>query len=93
MMDGYGSTMGSTWLFWLLLVIGIVLLAILAVRFFVGGMTRAGTGRGPGEGPGPDGPGAMGATAARRILDERYARGELSAEEYRERLDVLGGDT
>lgn len=26
---------------------------------------------------------------ARRILDERYARGELSTEEYRERLETL----
>ncbi|MEO5780711.1 SHOCT domain-containing protein [Arthrobacter sp. PAMC25284] len=92
MMDEYGSTMGSTWLFWLLLVIGIVLLAILAVRFFSGRITRPGPGRGPGAGPGPDGPGAMGATAARRILDERYAKGELSAEEYRERLRVLGDE-
>ncbi|WP_253907990.1 SHOCT domain-containing protein [Arthrobacter sp. H20] len=32
----------------------------------------------------------MGATPARRILDERYAKGELSTEEYRERLEVLG---
>lgn len=27
---------------------------------------------------------------AREILDERYARGEISAEEYRERVDHLG---
>ena len=26
---------------------------------------------------------------AREILDERYARGELTTEEYRERVDVL----
>lgn len=28
---------------------------------------------------------------AREVLDERYARGELSTEEYRERLEGLGG--
>jgi putative membrane protein len=28
-------------------------------------------------------------TGAREILDERYARGELTTEEYRERLDQL----
>jgi putative membrane protein len=28
---------------------------------------------------------------AREILAERYARGELSADEYRERLSELGG--
>ncbi|WP_427136226.1 SHOCT domain-containing protein [Pseudarthrobacter sp. S9] len=92
-MDGYGSMMGSTWLFWLLLIIGIVLLSILAVRAFSGGITRPGTGRRPGAAPGPDRPGAMGETTARRILDERYAKGELSTEEYRERLAVLGNET
>ncbi len=30
-----------------------------------------------------------GATRARGILDERYARGEVTTEEYRERLDQL----
>lgn len=29
-------------------------------------------------------------TRARELLDERYARGELSTEEYRERLQHLG---
>lgn len=28
---------------------------------------------------------------ARELLEERYARGELTTEEYRERLEVLGG--
>lgn len=91
MMGGYGFTMGWAWLFWALVIVGIVLLGILAVRAFSGGITRPGTGRGPGPGPGPDGP-ARGPSAARRILDERYAKGELSAEEYRERLKVLGDD-
>jgi putative membrane protein len=27
---------------------------------------------------------------AREILDERFARGELTAEEYRDRIDTLG---
>jgi len=27
----------------------------------------------------------------RQILDERYARGELTTEEYRERVETLGG--
>jgi putative membrane protein len=30
-------------------------------------------------------------SSARQILDERYARGELDTEEYRERLQTLGG--
>lgn len=90
MMNGHGSAMGSTWLFWLLLIIGIVLLVILAVRAFSGGITRPGIGRRLGAGPAP--PGAMGETTARRILDKCYAKGELSTEEYRERLRVLGDD-
>jgi putative membrane protein len=32
-----------------------------------------------------------GVERARDILAERFARGELSADEYRERLDQLGG--
>lgn len=91
MMNGYGSAMGWTWLFWLLLIIGIVLLVIFAVRAFSGGITRAGTGRRPGAGAEPLG--TVGETTARRILDERYAKGELSTEEYRERLNVLRDDT
>ena len=88
-MGNFGSMTGWTWLFWLLLIVGTVLLVILAVRAFSGGITRPGNGRGPGPIP----PGAVGGTTARRILEERYARGDLSTEEYRERLEVLGGDT
>ncbi|GAA4659791.1 hypothetical protein GCM10025779_27670 [Arthrobacter cryoconiti] len=89
-MGGYGSMMSWTWLFWALLIVGIVLLVILAVRFFSGGINRGGTGRGDGPGTGGS---ARGVSAARRILDERYAKGELSTEEYRDRLKVLGDDT
>ena len=31
-----------------------------------------------------------GGDAARRLLDERFARGEVDAEEYRQRRDLLG---
>lgn len=64
MMGGFGPGMGSAWLFWLLLLVGIVLLRILAVRFFFGGRNRGGTGR-----------------------------GELSTEEYTERLRALADGT
>lgn len=37
--------------------------------------------------------GDAGAKGARRILDERYARGELSTAEYHERLKNLGNGT
>lgn len=75
MMDGYGygSMMGWAWLFWLLLVIGLVLLGIVAVRAFSRGASDGGS--------------------ARRILDERYAKGEMTTEEYRERLKTLSDGT
>lgn len=72
----YGMGMGWGWLFWLLLVIGVVLLVVLAVRALGGGVTR-GAGR------------PLARSRAREVLDERYARGELTTEEYRERLREL----
>ena len=46
----------------------------------------------PGAGPGPSGAGAGPADpldGARRILAERYARGELDSDEYQERMERL----
>lgn len=88
MMDGYGygSMMGWSWVFWVLIIVGIVLLVILAVRLFSGGTNRTGTG---GGNYGTD----TGTSPARQILDERYARGELDTEEYRERIKALGEGT
>lgn len=82
MMWGYGWDMGWSWLFGLLLVVGTVLLVVLAMRVFSGGSNRGG-------GSSPTEPTA-GASRARQILDERYARGELTAEQYREQVQVLG---
>ncbi len=92
---GNGSGMGM-WGFGLLLVVGVGLLVVLAVRALGGGVTR-GPRVGPNEPP-RDGIGTLqpqdapapGPGRAREILDERYARGELSTEEYRERLQRLG---
>lgn len=84
MMGDYGMEAGMVvvGLFWLVLVIGLGLLVFVLVRLF--------SGRSIG---GPDA-GAR-ATArpssgrAREILAERYARGEIATEEYRERLAGL----
>ncbi|BCW79858.1 SHOCT domain-containing protein [Arthrobacter sp. NicSoilC5] len=90
MMWGYGQ--GPGWWIWaVLLLLGIGLLVWLAVRAFGGGIGGSGTG-GSGTGArrsqaGP--PGTLPATA-RQILDERFARGELTADQYREQLKVLG---
>jgi putative membrane protein len=83
---GSGVGMGWMWLFWLLLVLGVVLLVVLAVRAVGGGVA----------GPGIDQRDRAGRpvrSRAREVLDERYARGEITTEEYRERLSALGEDT
>ena len=82
---GMGMGMGWMWLFWLLLVFGVVLLVGLAVRAIGGRGTR-----GVGGERAADRPTAR--SRARELLDERYARGELTGEEYRERLQTLGED-
>lgn len=80
---GYG--MGWMWVFWLLLVVGLTLLVVVAVRALSGGLPRGGAGRDVDGAP-------SGRSRARRLLDERYARGEIATEEYRERLRALDED-
>ncbi|MFI7482942.1 SHOCT domain-containing protein [Kocuria sp. M1R5S2] len=79
MWDGGWGGMGWMWVFWILVVLGTTLLVVVLVKLAGPG----GTGRGgpvpPGTGPG----------RAREILEERYARGEISTEEFRERLRTL----
>lgn len=82
MMWGYGQGPGW-WLWGILLLLGLALLVVVAVRAFGGGIG----GRG---GRGQDSRGQETPSTARRILDERFARGELTAEQYLERLRVLG---
>ena len=82
----HGDWSGADWalmsvamvLFWAAVVAGIVWL----VRGAGDG------GRRPGDGISLDKPDGSGRPSARDILDERYARGELTDEEYRRR-DVL----
>lgn len=81
--SGFGHMDGfSGWwmmLFWVpFLTIGLAVLAVVLLR----------SGATPGQvrsEPDEDGLGA-----ARRILAERFARGEMTSEEYRERVDQLG---
>lgn len=77
MMDFNGFWMGWMWVFWILLLVGVILLILLLARLVGGGLERRNGGRDAGNG------------RAREILQERFARGELTTEEYRERLRIL----
>ncbi|MGS2811030.1 SHOCT domain-containing protein [Nocardia sp. MW-W600-9] len=90
---GWGTNAGwGSWLFGALFLIGLVLLIVVAVRLLSrgpsgpGGHLAAGPGYYGGPATAPVGPGS-----ARGILDERFARGEIDAEEYRERRRTLEG--
>lgn len=78
MMWGYGYN-GGIWM-WVvggLVVIGIVVLAVVLIR----NLTVRGK---------ADTTAAAATSTPRQILDARYARGELTTEEYRERIETLG---
>jgi putative membrane protein len=81
MMWGYGWDMGWMWLFLPVTLIAIVLLVWLLVRVFGGGISRSGRDGAPGP--------FSNVSRARQILDERFAKGELTAEQYREQVQVL----
>ena len=81
-MFGNGFPMGTDWFFGILIMVGVVLLVVLLVRILAGGVKRDAGGT----------TGEQRVSSARQLLDERYARGELDAEQYRERVRVLGED-
>jgi putative membrane protein len=90
MMYGYGGGMGWAWVFGLVALVGITLLVVLMVRLFAGGVERKTPD--PRNAPDPRTTPAVlpGRSPARQILDERFARGDLTAEQYREQVQVLG---
>lgn len=79
-MDGH-MWWGWGWLAGLLFMVLFLALAVVAVWAVVRAV------RPPGPPPPPSA--EQRASRARAILDERYAQGELSTEEYRERLRVV----
>lgn len=85
---GWGMGWGWTVLFGTLLVIGLVVLIVVVARAVGGGLTRDDD-RGRRTPEGYSGPPGSERSPARRALDERYARGEISTEEYREILGNL----
>lgn len=84
MMGGSGMMGGGAMmLFGILLMLALFVLAVLGIWALIvwlrNHLTSAGTSA------------PRGANRAREALDERYARGELSTEEYQERRGVLDG--
>jgi putative membrane protein len=73
MMDGWDWFSGT--LVMLVFWGGLIAVVVFAVRSFA-----AGSRRGSGEGPSPD---------AKTILENRFARGEISEEEFEQRKRVL----
>jgi putative membrane protein len=86
--DYYGSG-GWLWsIFSTALFIGLFAAAIMLLVRLFSGPRQPGVGAGSGYGPGAARR-APEAEGAERILAERYARGEISEEEYQGRLEVL----
>lgn len=67
-------------LYGVLLVVGVTLLVVTLVRVLAGGVADSSAAP-----SGSDG-------SARRVLDERYAAGELSTEDYQHRRRILEGE-
>lgn len=78
-MWGYGYGMGWMWLLGGLIIIALAIIIMLMVRQSGENSKRSRGGSDVLEL----------ASTPRRLLDERYARGELTAEEYREHVETL----
>jgi uncharacterized membrane protein len=97
-MGGWGFICGGLLL--LLVLAALVVLAVLVLRAYSRGTAGRWAGPGPasgsrpmgGAGPGtPDQPVAPGSSRALEILRERYARGEITKEQFDAmRQDILG---
>jgi putative membrane protein len=79
MMWGYGN-MGWAWGYGLLALAGVAVLIYLVIRL-VSNKSESSDAR---SAPRPAEP-----SGAKRILEERFARGELTTEQYRDQLRVL----
>lgn len=73
---GMGGASGWGWVFLVLLLVGVAAVVVALVRLRTAGR-------------GEQSPGAAGRPSARQILDERFARGEIDADEYQQRVRQL----
>jgi putative membrane protein len=80
--NGYGMDGSGSWVFAALLLGGLVLLILLAVRLSGDSWPRRD------RGATTDGSAPV-RSAAREILDDRLARGELTPADYQYRLEIL----
>ncbi|MFE2069157.1 SHOCT domain-containing protein [Streptomyces sp. NPDC059467] len=75
-MTGSGWIVGLMWIWPVFIVAGLLLIGFVVVRLIQEGLTSPPASRSVGS-------------AARRILDERQARGESDEDEYRRRRSLL----
>lgn len=88
--NGMGGGMGWGFLFWILIIIGAAILIFVVVRSLNGRRGGSAGSAGSSRTAGPLGPPAEEPHGrAREILDERFARGEITEEEYRKLLRTL----
>ncbi len=81
MMWGNNGGLGWTVFFGLIIIISVATLVVLAVRLSAGTKDR--------REPGPP-PGEPKRSRAHQILDERFAAGELTQEQYLDQVRALG---
>jgi len=72
-----GPIAGWMWVWPVLILGGLILIGVAVARLMQGGGSSSAPSSGTSE------------SAARRILDERYARGEIDEEEYLRRRELL----
>ena len=82
---GYGMGTGGAWLMGLLLLAGIIVVVVVVVLALNGHLGHRGA-----TPPANLATGPVPTSAARAILYDRYARGEIGTDEYAERLRGLG---